>query len=196
MSAQPFTQLRQGFRARPVWRLCLIGGLVLNLAGVHTAMANDFNLPAIHEDIVSRYAGVQHIDGGHLDALDAADIVLFDVREPEEYAVSHLHDAEPLNPSASKSDFLAAHGDRISGKTVVFYCSVGHRSSAKARELTEALEAQGATAVYNLKGGIFAWHNERRALYRDDERTRDVHPYNRRWGALIDDSAALKYTAE
>lgn len=171
----------------PTWGLALIA------AGASTAVADNFNLNAIHEDIVARYAGVQHIGSSELDTLKTDDIVLFDVRERDEYGVSHLRNALRLDPSIAAAEFIDAHHARLQNKTIVFYCSVGHRSSAKALELAKALEAVGAAAVYNLKGGIFQWHNDNRPLVSGNAPTRDVHPYNRRWGTLIDDTAALKY---
>ena len=159
-------------------------------------MANDFNLTAIHEDIVGRYAGVQHIDGDALRKLETDDVVFFDVREQDEYAVSHLRNALRLDPGTAPAAFIDAHGERVRGKTIVFYCSVGHRSSAKALELADTLETAGAAAVFNLKGGIFQWHNDNRPVVRGDTPTRDVHPYNRRWGKLINDGEALAYDVE
>ena len=173
-----------------------VAGLLSILAGTGVTMADDFNLDAIHEDIVARYAGVQHIDNSEFSALPSDDIVLFDVREPDEYAVSHLHNALRLDPDVAAAEFVDSHRERVQGKTVVFYCSVGHRSSAKALELDDALRSAGVAETYNLKGGIFQWHNDNRPLMRGDATTRDVHPYNRRWGRLIDDTTALTYDVD
>lgn len=169
-------------------------GVVVSLLlafSYHAAMADDFTLTAIHQDIVERYVGVAHIDSDALLELQEEHLMLFDVREQEEYAVSHLRHAKRLGPQ----DDLPATLDNVRGKTVVFYCSVGHRSSAKARALKTKLESLGATAVYNLKGGIFQWRNEEKPLMRGERPTTFVHPYNKRWGRLLDDASAIRYRA-
>ena len=65
---------------------------------------------------------------------------------------------------------------------IVTYCSVGYRSSAVA----ERLEEQGYTRVWNLEGSIFEWANQGLPVVRDGEEVSQVHPYNRRWGRLLD----------
>lgn len=105
-------------------------------------------------------------------------LLLFDVREPEEYAVSHLQDARP---APSKDEALKALQEVSSDQRIVLYCSVGYRSS----ELAQFLMKKGYTAVYNLEGSIFAWANEGRPVYRGNERVKVVHPYDRIWGRLL-----------
>ena len=105
-------------------------------------------------------------------------LLLFDVREPEEYAVSHLQDARP---AASKDEALKALQGTPSDQRIVLYCSVGYRSS----ELAQFLMKKGFTEVYNLEGSIFAWANEGRPVYRGNELVKVVHPYDRIWGRLL-----------
>ena len=40
----------------------------------------------------------------------------------------------------------------------------------------------------NLKGSIFKWANEGRPLVQDGKPTHQVHPYNKYWGRLLDQS--------
>ena len=105
-------------------------------------------------------------------------LLLFDVREPEEYAVSHLQDARPVS---SKDEALKALQGVSSKQRIVLYCSVGYRSS----ELAQFLMKKGYTEIYNLEGSIFAWANEGRPVYRGKERVQAVHPYDRNWGRLL-----------
>jgi rhodanese-related sulfurtransferase len=100
------------------------------------------------------------------------------VREPEEYAVSHLQGARP---APSKDEALKALQRISSGQRIVLYCSVGYRSS----ELAQFLMKKGYTEVYNLQGSIFAWANEGRPVYRGKEWVKVVHPYDRIWGRLL-----------
>ena len=65
---------------------------------------------------------------------------------------------------------------------VVAYCSVGVRSSALAARLREV----GIEEVHNLQGSLFAWANEGRPVYRGRTRVAEVHPFDARWGALLD----------
>ena len=105
-------------------------------------------------------------------------LLLFDVREPEEYAVSHLQGAQP---APSKDEALKALQGVSSDHRIVLYCSVGYRSS----ELAQFLMKKGYTEVYNLEGSIFAWANEGRPVYRGKERVQVVHPYDKIWGRLL-----------
>lgn len=104
--------------------------------------------------------------------------LLLDVREKEEYAVSHLKDAVL---AASEKEALEALEGVPPDRPVVLYCSVGYRSS----EMAGFLQKRGFEKVYNLEGSIFAWANEGRPVYRGGERVQVVHPYDRVWGKLL-----------
>ncbi len=81
--------------------------------------------------------------------LDAGEILLIDVREPDEIAAERIHggiDAplKSFNPGAFPDP---------QGKRVVFYCRSGNRS------VTSSLLAQQAGLPYDahMAGGIKAW---------------------------------------
>lgn len=107
--------------------------------------------------------------------------VLLDARTPEEYAVSRLPGARRVDPDAEADALAAALADVRADRPVVVYCSVGVRSAAVARRLTEA----GFGDVRNLEGSIFRWANEGRPVVRDGEAVREVHPYDAVWGRLL-----------
>ncbi len=111
--------------------------------------------------------------------------LLIDVREEAEYKVSHLAGAERAAPDAKPADVVAKFGPLASGRDVVFYCSVGMRSSVLALETQDALVKAGATGVSNLRGGIFAWHNAGRPVVNAAGPTEAIHPYNAQWGKLL-----------
>ena len=67
-------------------------------------------------------------------------------------------------------------------REVVVYCSVGWRSAA----LAERLRAVRPGRVRNLRGSIFRWANEGRPLESAAGAAALVHPYDARWGALLD----------
>ncbi len=105
--------------------------------------------------------------------------LLLDVRTEAEYAVSHLPGAVQINPTTQDFNHLGA----IAPETlIVTYCSVGYRSAALAKHLQQA----GYQNVVNLEGSIFRWANEHRLVVRQGRPVRQVHPYNRVWGWLLD----------
>ncbi|MGV6818973.1 MAG: rhodanese-like domain-containing protein [Parvularcula sp.] len=164
------------------------------LAVLGGAMAKELNFPDVLEGIRTRYDDVKQLRAADLAAMPPENVILVDVRQRKEYDVSHLKGAIRVAPKSRARAVLAAAGGDVSGKTVVFYCSVGERSSWLARRSAKYLKKQGATDVYNLEGGIFGWHNEGRPIYRDGKETRDIHPFNDRWGVLITDRAAITDT--
>jgi rhodanese-related sulfurtransferase len=105
--------------------------------------------------------------------------LILDVREPAEFEISHLADARSI---PWRSDWRGPLGDVPRTRPIVVYCSIGYRSSAVARELTQA----GFTQVSNLEGSIFKWANEGRVLVGPDGNVASVvHPYDARWGRLL-----------
>ncbi|MFT7133907.1 MAG: rhodanese-related sulfurtransferase [Cyclobacteriaceae bacterium] len=148
------------------------------LERVELSVAEDSQIVQISSDAV-------------LDLLDdnARKVVLFDVREPDEFAVSHLPGAIRLAPDASIDQFYEDYSTRLEGVMPIFYCSVGRRSNA----LAEAVAAHGRLNTKrqpitptNLRGGIFRWHNEAKPLVNVQGTTDQVHPYNWFWRRMLD----------
>ena len=151
-------------------------------------------LTTIHHSIEDSYENVEHMEAQALTDLSSVDTVVFDVRELSEYEVSHLENALQINPGISRVDFEAQHGDTIAGKRVVFYCSVGRRSSNLAQRVSDFVVSKTHSQPINLKGGIFNWSNEsRRMIGVDDTATDAVHPYNWFWGLLLKNREAISY---
>ena len=146
--------------------------LLLSISSIGKAEAEMklFSLKNIHQNIMDDYEGVKHITRQKLiDVLKTEnknDILIFDVREKDEFAVSHLKDAKLLLPSTWKSSFFNKYGEQIKGKQIIFYCSVGVRSSKMANYLGQSLKEQGAKEIYNLQEGIFGWANEGAPLFK------------------------------
>jgi len=163
------------------------------------ARADEAALEAIHNEIVRKYSSVEHITSDALtkklaNPEEADDIVLFDIREVGEHNVSRLENATQVTPGIWTSTFMRKYGERIKGKTVVFYCSVGRRSSYAASYLQKTLKANGAKSVVNLKGGIFSWHNQNRPLSDTAGATPYVHPYDNYWGRLLERRNLARFT--
>ena len=83
------------------------------------------------------------------DALDAGEIVLIDVRTPQEYSFERITGAL-LAPMQA---FDAAHMPGQFDKRIVFHCGSGVRSGKVAKQFLAA----GADKVAHMKGGFGAW---------------------------------------
>ncbi|MDP1579720.1 MAG: rhodanese-like domain-containing protein [Candidatus Didemnitutus sp.] len=107
--------------------------------------------------------------------------LLIDTRAAREYAVSHLPGALHAEMIEDVRRLLAT---APRDQAVVLYCSVGWRSSRLAADL---LQADPARSVHNLDGSLFQWANEGRPLVTPDGTpTHRAHPYDQRWGRLLD----------
>ncbi len=104
-------------------------------------------------------------------------VFIVDVREPEEYKVSHLKDA--INLIAANE--IVSEFKKSEKKTLVLYCSVGYRSSKLAQEIQSKVKYP----VYNLEGSIFEWVNAGLPVYQGKKTVDKVHPYNAFWGKLL-----------
>lgn len=125
--------------------------------------------------------------------------LLFDVREAEEYAISHLPGAVRIDPQMDSGDFLDRYGPRLSGgQTVLFYCTTGRRSTALAERIKARLEAQGRrdVRIANLYSGIIGWHNAGLPLADAEGATRRIHPYNWAWKWLLDHPGTAAYRSD
>ncbi|MFQ3247154.1 MAG: rhodanese-related sulfurtransferase [Arenicella sp.] len=154
-------------------------------------------LETIQNDIENDYQSVSHISASEFSKLDVNKVVVFDVREPEEFAVSHIAGAIQVMPNIDPSEFFQDYGDLLEGKQVVFYCSVGRRSSELANRLGDAPSEYGAVSSKNLIGGVFSWVNQSRLLRNSSQATTNlVHPYNKYWGRLVADPNRLSLTPQ
>lgn len=103
--------------------------------------------------------------------------ILLDARSEAEYELSHLLQAERIEPYHPNLEAIAAYKHT----PIVVYCSVGYRSA----RVAELLEQTGFSRVYNLEGSIFQWVNQGYPIYQNESATMLVHPYNSRWGRLL-----------
>jgi len=79
------------------------------------------------------------------------DILLIDVRTPQEFASGHLENA--VNIDYFDSDFNAQFKNLDKNKPVYLYCKSGRRSANAA----EKLEDMGFVKIYDLEGGTVNW---------------------------------------
>jgi rhodanese-related sulfurtransferase len=105
------------------------------------------------------------------------DVLIVDVREPREIAVSGLARAMPLTSEASREEFVR----KAAGETVLVYCTVGWRSAQYAKLLADA----GVNA-FNIDGGLCAWAAA--GLPLQDPRhqpTKRIHAYSRDFAGCV-----------
>ncbi len=82
---------------------------------------------------------------------------IFDARDPEDYAESHIPHAIWISPDITADELLPQIDP---DRPVLVYCYVGRRSSIVARRLKDA----GVKQVMNLDGSFTAWANEGRPV--------------------------------
>lgn len=111
--------------------------------------------------------------------LSNVDYVILDTRERDEYTVSHIPGALRFGYDNPNYDLLK---DIDTSKTIVLYCSIGVRSE----KIGETLEDKGFNSVFNLYGGIFLWADQNRPMETvENDKTTEVHGYNRFWGRWV-----------
>lgn len=155
---------------------------IIGPAGAETG-----RLASIDADLQRSFPNIGHLSTAELAewTLQEKDVVLVDVRSEEEFAVGRIDGAIRVSPGASARDIAVRLREAAPGRRVVFYCSVGVRSSRLADRSRKSLIEFGATGIYNLSGGIFTWHEEARPLVDARGVTLFVHPYDSKWGRLL-----------
>jgi rhodanese-related sulfurtransferase len=140
-------------------------------------------------DTAHRHPDIEHMQPAALAlklVVAPEKIILFDVREPREFAVSHLAHAISVPPRRASALKLVQEtlARRPEVEWALFYCAVGVRSSTLASQLGPASSNRNVRAG-NLVGGVFRWANEGRPLVNAEGATAAVHPFNRHWGRFL-----------
>jgi rhodanese-related sulfurtransferase len=153
--------------------------LLMTVIVVGCVSGHRLTMDEVKRELSNLYPEVRTISvqDAHEMLLSGRQVVLLDVREPEEYAISHLKGAVRARTIGEAVPILTP--DDV---PIIVYCSVGYRSS----ELAVALMGQGYTNVLNLEGAIFEWSHAALPLYREDQLVREVHPFDETWGRLLD----------
>jgi len=107
---------------------------------------------------------------------DIDSYIILDTRSSEEYAVSHIRDAQFIDYDSFSVEELK---DIKPEQKILVYCSIGVRSE----EIGKKLKDNGYENVVNLEGGIFEWKNQGKPIYSEyNTATDSVHVYSRLWG--------------
>lgn len=167
--------MRPGLQIAALFVLAILGGGAF--LGYHLSQSTvtwnrvDTTIAEAHPDLAS-------IDVDSLDAWLADDQrqppLLLDAREPEEFELSHIPNAQWLG---GQRDALDRMQDIEPGRSVVVYSAVGLRAAPIVRDL----QAAGVDARL-LTHGIFAWANAGLPLVNE---AGDSVPGVHRWNATM-----------
>ena len=189
---KPFAPVRTPMRV-PVRAHTLYGQLrfaahamaltIAMTATVHAGWFSTPEWPSLKQEIRKDYPQVKQMSISELQALQKAGKtpVLLDVRAKAEFDVSHLQNARLATHMKMA---LAALDSTPKDAPILLYCSVGMRSSDLAKQLMQ----RGYSNVANLEGSIFEWANLGLPVYRGDAVEKTVHPFNGRWGKLLNEN--------
>ena len=97
-----------------------------------------------------------------VDLIKNKNAVIIDVRTPEEFAESHLPEANNF-PVDTLSQNIETIKKLQRDKPLLVYCRSGKRSARAA----EKLKNLGVNSLYNLKGGIKAWSDANNPLVKE-----------------------------
>ena len=165
----------------------VIGAALLS-AGAVVLAGRPIAFAVVDRQITKRFPELRWLDGPALASWRAdgsrRQPVILDARTETEYSVSHLAGAVRIDPY--RPLLRPLEGVPVDTPIVV-YASVGYRSA----RVAAWLQAQGYTDVQNLEGGIFRWANEEQPIFSQDAPATQVHPYQERWGLLLESSHRL-----
>lgn len=146
-----------------------------------------FSLTGIAQNSIDE--AIQKYNSGSVDYIEAEtlktkldageNIVLLDTRAKAEFDVSHLKNAIWIG----YDNFKKENVKQLDKNTeIVVYCSIGVRSE----QIGERLKNMGFKNIQNLYGGIFDWVNRGYPIYRNNQQTQNVHPYDKFWGKFLE----------
>jgi rhodanese-related sulfurtransferase len=165
-----FGVLRSAFPALIPW--------TLNPRDVRVSLAD------VEREVERRYRVLDMTPDMLTEKLAAGGVVLLDVRTQAEFDQGHLPGAIRVEPDEPPEGLVRAQGERLKGKTVVFYCAVGVRSSELMVRASAILAPNAPAGLYNLRVGIFRWVAEGRTLVAEGK-PGSPHPYDANWGKLL-----------
>ncbi len=167
------------------WKILLIviGALLVMGAAVVVFAGRPIAFAIVKRQTAKKFPEIRWVDGATLirwrsDSTRPPPVIL-DARTETEYSVSHLADAARIDPYRPLLRPLKGLPLDV---PILVYASVGYRSA----RVAHWLGARGYTDVQNLDGGIFRWANEGRPVFRQGAPTTEVHPYQPRWGMMLE----------
>lgn len=145
--------------------------LLPNLLHATEESTNKMKVEVIYQEIKNSYKDVPEITISNLKKIPKDNLIIVDVREDAERAISIIPGA--INLTHFKKVV-------IKRKTVVAYCTIGYRSA----EFVRSLRKKGIKA-FNLEGSILGWVHANELVVNPEGKTINrVHVYGQRWNLL------------
>jgi len=178
--------------------IVLLCGLIL--AGGKPVLAADKTPPlsTVIDRVTRSFPTVKRLTADQFKKLNtdaALPPILFDVRNQNEYNVSHLPGAINLSPETNTQEFLKEYGGLIRltpQRKIVFICYVGYSSFAMADKVAKDF-SDLAPRIYGLDGGIFDWHNKKLPLIDATGPTDAIHPHDFMWRGFLSRQEKILY---
>ena len=126
-------------------RIVRFAALALAAAVISTACSGSDAAETFVELVTPERAAEVVADGGD-------DLVLLDVRTPDEFAQARLADA--INLDFYAADFRSQLQTLDPEATYLVYCRTGNRSATA----VEMMQELGFARIYEIDGGIAAWY--------------------------------------
>ena len=123
----------------------------------------------LYRKYAQEFPHVREIGVRELQQRQWRELVLVDVRSPEEIAVSFI-------PGAITKKEFEGNLTRYRDTTVVVYCTIGYRSGKYAQKLQ-----QQGIEVFNLSGSLLAWSHIEGKLINATGTTKQIHVFDRQW---------------
>ena len=95
------------------------------------------------------------------------DVVVLDVRTPQEVAEGHIKNS--ININIHDEDFVEQVKKLDPAKTYLVHCASGS-ATGRSRKSVDVLLSLGAEKIYHLNGGFRAWEKEGKPVERGEEK--------------------------
>lgn len=131
----------------------------------------------MYRNFATEFPQVSGITVSELQQLQQQDkeLILVDVRSPEERAVSFI-------PGAITTAEFEQNLEQYRNAQVIAYCTIGYRSGKYAQKMQ-----QQGVEILNLEGSLLAWSHIQGKLINRDGITNKVHIFGRQWQLTSED---------
>ena len=131
-------------------------------------------IETMYRQYAREFPQVEGITAAELQQLQQ-ELVLIDVRSPEEIAGSRI-------PGAITAAEFESNLEQYKDAIAIAYCTIGYRSGLYAQKLQ-----QQGIEVLNLEGSLLAWTHAGGELIDASGTTNKVHVFGRRWSLTAKD---------
>ncbi|MEL6578120.1 MAG: rhodanese-like domain-containing protein [Cyanobacteria bacterium J06621_12] len=148
--------------------------------GIRSDQERQVKIKTMYRQYAQEFPQVKGVTARELQQLQQnQQLVLIDVRTPEEIAVSRI-------PGAITAAEFEANLAQYQDVLAIAYCTIGYRSGLYAQEL-----AQQGIEVLNLEGSLLAWSHMEGELVNAEGTTNKVHVFGRQWRLTAADYEAV-----